>query len=76
METKDLIKAELQKLSKDELIDIIAQLVSVYIQSKVFSRLSSANCVQHCVNNIHTNIQPAINNMMQELNLNFQSTKD
>lgn len=75
METKDLIKAELQKLSKDELIDIIAELTSVYIQSRVFSRLSSANCVQHCVDNIYANIQPAINNMMQELNLNFQSTK-
>lgn len=70
--TKDLIKSELQKLSKDDLINIVAELVSVYVTASINTRMANANCIQQCVNQVQTNIQPAINGMLQELKVKFQ----
>lgn len=53
-EIKDLLRERLQELSKEELIDIIADIVSVYVRASVLSRMSSANCIQQCVNNLQT----------------------
>lgn len=53
-EIKDLLRERLQELSKEELIDIIADISSVYVRASVFSRMSSANCIQQCVNNVQT----------------------
>lgn len=39
---------------------------------KELCKLSQANCIQQCVNQVKTNLQPAINNMVQELKVNFQ----
>ena len=53
-EIKNLLRERLQELSKEELIDIIADISSMYVQASVFSRMSSANCIQQCVNNVQT----------------------
>ncbi len=70
--TKDLIKSELQKLSKDDLINIVAELVNAYVIASISTRMANANCIQQCVNQVQTNIQPAINGMLQELKVKFQ----
>lgn len=70
--TKDLIKSELQKLSKDDLINIIAELVSAYVTASINTRRANANCIQQCVNQVQTNIQPTINGMLQEFKVKFQ----
>ena len=44
----------MQELSKEELIGIIADISSVYIRASVLSRMSCANCIQQCVNNVQT----------------------
>ena len=36
--TKDLIKSELQKLSKDDLINIVAEFVSAYVTASINTR--------------------------------------
>ena len=51
-EIKNLLRERLQELSKEELIDIIADIASVYIRASVLGRMSGANCVQQCVNNV------------------------
>lgn len=53
-EIKDLLRERLQELSKEELIDILVDIASVYVRASVFSRMSSANCIQQCVNNVQT----------------------
>lgn len=70
--TKDLIKSELQKLSKDDLINIVAELVSAYVTASINTRMANANCIQQCINQIRTNTQTAINGMVQELKVKFQ----
>lgn len=67
-EIKDLLRERLQELSKEELIDIIADIASVYVKSSVLSRMSSANCVQRCVNNVQTNVQETENLNEQKIN--------
>lgn len=70
--TKDLIREELQKLSKDDLINIVTELVGAYVTASINTRMANANCIQQCVNQVQTNIQPAINGMLQELKVKFQ----
>lgn len=62
--TKNLIREELQKLSKDDLISIVAELVNAYVTASMNTRRANANCIQQCVNQVQTNIQPAINGML------------
>lgn len=53
-EIKDLLRERLQELSREELIDIFADISSVYIRASVLSTMSGANCIQRCVNNVQT----------------------
>jgi hypothetical protein len=53
-EIKNLLRERLQELSKEELIDIIADIASVYVQASILGRMSGASCVQQCVNNVQT----------------------
>lgn len=53
-EIKDLLRERLQDLSKEELIDIIADIASVYVRASVLGKMSGANRVQQCVNNVQT----------------------
>lgn len=68
-EIKDLLRERLQELSKEELIDIIADIASVYIRASVLGRMSGANCIQQCVNNVQTNVQEAINGMYAKIDV-------
>lgn len=70
-EIKDLFRERLQELSKEELIDIIADISSMYVQASVLSRMSGANCVQQCVNNVQTNMQEAINGMYAKIDVSL-----
>ena len=69
---KDLIRAELEKLSKEDLINIIAEVVNAYVVASVNSRIANANCIQQCVRNIHTDTQQVVNDMYQQLDVNFR----
>lgn len=68
-EIKDLLRERLQELSKEELIDIIADIASVYVRASVLSTMSGANCFQQCVNNVQTNVQEAINGMCSKIDV-------
>lgn len=70
--TKDLIRAELEKLSKDDLINIIAEVANAFVVASVNSRIANANCIQQCVRNIHTDTQQVVNDMCQQLDVNFR----
>lgn len=70
-EIKDLLRERLQELSKEELIDIIADISSVYIRASVLGTMSGANCVQQCANNVQTNVQEAINGMYAKIDVSL-----
>lgn len=65
--TKDLIRAELEKLSKDDLINIIAEVANAFVVASVNSRIANANCIQQCVKNVYTSIQEPINDMRTQI---------
>ena len=64
---KDLIRAELEKLSKDDLINIIAEVANAFVVASVNSRIANANCIQQCVRNVQTSIQEPINDMRTQI---------
>lgn len=72
MDIKDLIKERLNQLSKEELVDILADVCAIYVSANITTQLSSANCIQQCVNNVQTNLQQVDNVLMQRLNINFK----
>lgn len=70
---KETLKDRLKDCDKEILIDIIAEICSIYIKARVFSDMSSANCIQQCVNNIQTNFQEVDNFITQRININFKN---
>ena len=71
MNTKDQIRAELEKLSKEDLINIIAEVTNAFVVANVNSRMANANCIQQCVRNVHTDTQQVVNDMCQQLDVNL-----
>ena len=69
---KELIKEKLNQLSKEELVDALADVCSIYVSANITTQLSSANCIQQCINNVQTNLQQVDNVLTQRLNNNFQ----
>ena len=69
---KDLIKEKLNQLSKEELVDALADICAIYVSANITTQLSSANCMQQCVNNVQTNLQQVDNVLTQRLNINFR----
>lgn len=69
---KDLIKEKLNQLSKEELVDALADVCAIYVSANITTQLSGANCIQQCVNNVQTNLQQADNVLTQRLNINFK----
>ena len=65
--TKDLIRAELEKLSKEDLINIIAEVTNAYVVANMNRKMMNASCIQQCVRNIHTSIQEPINDMRTQI---------
>ena len=72
MDIKELIKERLNQLTKEELVDALADVCTIYVSANITTQLSSANCIQQCVNNMQTNIQQVDNMLMQMLNINFK----
>ena len=68
---KDLIKEKLNQLSKEDLVDALADVCAIYVSANITTHLSSANCIQQCVNNVQTNLQQVDNVLTQRLNINF-----
>ena len=64
---KDKIRAELEKLSKEDLINIIAEVANAFVIASVNSRIANANCIQQCVRDVHTSIQEPINDMRTQI---------
>ena len=69
---KDLIKGKLNQLSKEELVDVLADVCTIYVSANITTQLSSANCMQQCINNVQTNLQQVDNVLTQRLNINFR----
>lgn len=69
---KDLIKDKLNQLSKEELVDALADVCTIYVSANITTQLSSANCIQQCVNNVQTNLQQVDNVLTQRLNINLE----
>ena len=69
---KDIIKDKLNQLSKEELVDALADVCAIYVTANITTQLSSANCIQQCVNNMQTNLQQVDNVLTQSLNINFR----
>ena len=72
MDIKELIKERLNQLSKEELVDALADVCAIYVSANITTQLSSANCIQQCVNNVHTNLQQVDNVLTQRLNINLK----
>lgn len=70
--TKDKIRAELEKLSKEDLINIIAEVVNAYVVANMNRKMMNASCIQQCVRNILTDTQQVVNDMYQQLDVNFR----
>jgi hypothetical protein len=68
---KQTLRDKLKDCDKEVLIDIIAEICSIYVNARIFSDISSANCVQQCVNDIQTNFQEVDNFIAQRINANF-----
>ena len=72
---KDLIKEKLNQLSKEELVDTLADVCAIYVTANITTQLSGVNCIQQCVNNIQTKLQQIDNEMTQKLNINIKNIK-
>ena len=70
---KETLKDRLKDCDKEILIDIIAEVCNMYIRAKIFSDMSSANCIQQCANNIQINFQEVDNFITQRININFKN---
>ena len=69
---KQLVKEKLNLLSKEELVDALADICAIYVAANITTQLSSANCIQQCINNVQTNLQQVDNVLTQRLNINFK----
>lgn len=69
---KQSLKDKLKDCDKEVLIDIIADICSMYIGVRVLANMSSANCIQQCINNVQTNFQEVDNIITQKINANIK----
>ena len=70
---KQTLKDKLKDCDKEVLIDLIAEVCSMYIGAKIFSDMSSVNCIQQCANNIQTNVQEVDNFITQKINITLKN---
>lgn len=68
---KQILRDKLKDCDKEVLIDIIAEICSIYVNARIFSDMSSANHIQQCINNIQTNFQEVDDFITQRINTNF-----
>lgn len=55
-ELKQTLKDKLKECDKDTLVDIIADVCSMYVSTRVFADMSNDNCMRQCLNNIQTKL--------------------
>ena len=69
---KELVKERLNQLSKEDLVDALADICAIYVSANITTQLINANCIQQCINNVQTNLQQVDNVLTQRLNINFK----
>jgi hypothetical protein len=74
-ELRQTLKDKLKECDKDTLVNIIIDTCSMYIRARVFTDMSSANCMQQLLDNIQTNIQEINNFIIQKVNTNLYDTR-
>jgi hypothetical protein len=74
-ELRQTLKDKLKECDKDTLVNIIIDTCSMYIRARVFTNMSSANCMQQLLDNIQTNIQEINNFIIQKVNTNLYDTR-
>ena len=74
-ELKQTLKDKLKECDKDTLVDIIADVCSMYVSARVFADMSNANCMQQSLNNIQTYIQEIDNFTTQKVNTNLYDSR-
>lgn len=70
---KNELRNKLKELSKDELVDIIADFCSLYVYASNASGLYATNRIQDCLNNVQTDLRKTENLNEQKINDNFWS---
>ena len=53
---KQTLREKLQTLTKDELIDLLANVTSVYVAMNILSRINMSSTVQRAVDNTQFNL--------------------
>ena len=74
-EIKKTLKDKLKECDKDTLVDIIADVCSIYVGARVFADMSNTNYMQQHLNTIQTNIQEVNNFITQKINTNLYDTR-
>jgi hypothetical protein len=74
-ELRHTLKNKLKECDKDTLVDIIAGVCLMYIRARIFTDMSSANCIQTPLNNIQTSMQEINNLIIQKVNTNLYDTR-
>lgn len=72
---KKELRNKLNELSKDELVDIIANLYSLYVYASVQNLLSVPNRVEKCIKDVCTDLRKTENLNEQKVNENLLKTK-
>lgn len=68
---KNELRNKLKELSKDELVDIIADFCSLYVYASFASGLCATNRIQQALNNVQTDLQKIENLNEQKINDNL-----
>ena len=69
---KNDIRNKLNELSKEQLVDAIADLCCSFIFASAIDGLTISNRIQQCINNVQTNLQQVDNVLTQRLNINLK----
>ena len=73
---KNDIKNKLNWLSKEQLVDAIADLCCSFIFASAIDGLTISNRIQQCINNVQTDLRKKENLNEQKINDNFFSKQD
>ena len=68
---KNELRNKLKELSKDELVDIIANIFSIYVYASTQNLLSVSNRVEKCIKDVCTDLQKTVDLNEQKINDNL-----
>lgn len=75
-ELKQTLKDKLKECDKDTLVDIVADVCSMYVMARIFTNTSSANCMQQHLKTIQTNTPEIDNFITQKVNTNLYAKEN